>query len=119
VVRPEQRIRRRADFQDVYQRGVRIQGRYSTVFCLPRSGSDGRLGIAATRRLGGAVVRNRAKRLIREIFRRTNLAHGFDVVVVPRRELLDASLTAVETDYRSAIERFLRRARRPEGAQGV
>jgi ribonuclease P protein component len=119
VVRPEQRIRRRADFQDVYKRGIRIHSRYSTLFCLPRNQAVGRLGIAATRKLGGAVQRNRAKRLIREVFRRTNLARGFDVVVVPRRELLDASLTAVETDYRSAIERFLRRTRRPDADPGV
>ena len=49
----------------------------------------GRLGIAATKKLGGAVVRNRAKRLIREVFRRNKIAPGFDVVVVPKRELLD------------------------------
>jgi len=65
----------------------------------------GRLGIAATKKLGGAVRRNRAKRLIREIFRRNNIAAGFDIVVVPKRELLDASLTALEADYRQNIER--------------
>ena len=119
MVRPEQRIRRHADFQDVYKRGIRIPGRYATLFCLARSDELGRLGVAATRKLGGAVERNRAKRLIREVFRRTNLARGFDVVVVPRRELLDASLTAVESDYRTAIERFLRRARRADAAPSV
>jgi ribonuclease P protein component len=97
--RPAEHIRRRADFQRVYDRGMRVRGRYSTVFLLPTSLAFARLGIAATKKLGGAVVRNRAKRLIREVFRRNKIARGADVVVVPRRELLDASLTALEADY--------------------
>jgi ribonuclease P protein component len=113
-----ERIRRRADFQQVYLQGTRVHGRYGTVFVLANRLSVGRLGIAATKKLGGAVQRNRAKRLIREVFRRNKIAPGFDVVVVPKRELLDASLTALETDYRNTLERTLRRSRaRPGAAQ--
>jgi ribonuclease P protein component len=79
------------------------------VFALPNALPHGRLGIAATRKLGTAVLRNRAKRLIREVFRRNKIAPGFDVVVVPKRELLDASLSALENDYRHNITRSLRR----------
>src|SRR4051794_17188870 len=93
-----ERIRRRAEFQQIYSRGTRIHSRYSTVFVLRNASGVGRLGIAATKKLGGAVVRNRAKRLIREVFRRNKLAPGFDVVVVPKRELLDASLNVLEAD---------------------
>lgn len=103
--RPAERIRRRAEFQQIYQRGVRLNSRYCTVFVLPNASTVGRLGIAATKKLGGAVVRNRAKRLIREVFRRNKIAPGFDVVVVPKRELLDASLTVLETEYRRILER--------------
>jgi len=106
--RPAERIRRRAEFLQVYEHGIKVQSRYCTLFALRRDGSRGRLGIAATRKLGGSVQRNLAKRLIREVFRRNKIAGGFDVVVVPRRELLDATLTVLETDYRSAIERVLR-----------
>ena len=113
--RPHERIRRRAEFQEVYERGVRIHGRYATVFVLPNQRAVGRLGIAATKKLGGAVQRNRAKRLIREVFRRNNIAPGFDVVVVPKRELLDATLTVLEADYRNSLDRRFR-PRRPDGA---
>jgi ribonuclease P protein component len=99
----------------VYEQGVRTHSRWFTVFILANERAEGRLGIAATRKLGGAVLRNRAKRLIREVFRRTKLAPGFDVVVVPRREMLDASLTVLETDYRTTLERALRQRRRPRG----
>jgi ribonuclease P protein component len=109
--RQSERIRRRADFQHVYEHGVRIRSRYATLFVLANSLDVGRLGIAATRKLGGAVERNRAKRLIREVFRRNKIASGFDVVVVPKRELLDASLTVLEADYRRSLERSVRARR--------
>ena len=105
----DERIRRRADFQRIYEYGARIHGRYVTLFILPNRLPWGRLGIAATRKLGGAVERNRAKRLIREVFRQNKLGPGFDVVVVPKRQLLDASLTALETEYRQNINRRFRR----------
>jgi len=113
--RPHERIRRRAEFQDVYQRGVRIHGRFATVFVLANERPVGRLGIAATKKLGGAVERNRAKRLIREVFRHNNIAPGFDVVVVPKREILDATLAVFEADYRHSLERRAR-SRRADGA---
>jgi ribonuclease P protein component len=111
--RPHERIRRHADFQRVYQQGVRINGRFATLFLLCTGEASGRLGVAATRKLGGAVRRNRAKRLIREIFRRHKVASGYDLVVVPKRDLLDAELTAIETEYRRNLDRGLRQARRP------
>jgi ribonuclease P protein component len=110
--RPNEHIRRRVEFQQVYERGIRVQGRFTTLFLLPNTLPVGRLGIAATKRLGGAVVRNRAKRLIREIFRRHKVAPGFDVVVIPKRELLGASLTALESEYRNNLERSLRQSKR-------
>ena len=79
------------------------------MFLLANEGGAGRLGIAATKKLGGSVERNRAKRLIREVFRRNKIAPGFDVVVIPKRELLDASLSTLEADYRTLLARRLAR----------
>jgi ribonuclease P protein component len=115
--RPAERIRRRTEYQQIYQRGARAHSRYCTMFVLGNELSFGRLGIAASRKLGGAVQRNRAKRLIREIFRRNKLAPGFDVVVVPKREVLDASLTVLEADYRATLERALRQRAGARGAR--
>jgi len=103
--RPSERIKARAHFQEIYQKGTRVHGRFSTVFVFANRLPIGRLGIAATKKLGGAVVRNRAKRLIREVFRRNKIANGFDVVVIPKRELLDVSFTILEADYRNILER--------------
>lgn len=92
-----------------------MHGRYATVFVLANNRPIGRLGIAATKKLGGAVQRNRAKRLIREIFRRNKIAPGFDVVVIPKRELLGATLTVLEAEYRHNLERRVR----PHGSGGL
>jgi ribonuclease P protein component len=106
--RPEERLRRRSEFLALYARGTRVRGRYGTLFTLPNALPIGRLGIAATRKFGGSVERNRAKRLIREIFRRNKIAAGYDIVIVPKRELLKASLNALEEDYRHNLQRSLR-----------
>ncbi len=110
-LRPSRRIRRHADFQEIYKTGSRIHSRYCTLFVKRSPSGQGRLGIAATKKLGGAVVRNRAKRLIREIFRHNDIAPEFDVIVVPKREFLGASLTVLEADYRSTLQRRLNRTR--------
>jgi ribonuclease P protein component len=102
-----ERIRRRTDFQQVYDNGVRLHGRLLTIFVLSTCAPVARIGIAATKKLGGAVVRNRAKRLIREVFRR-NKQPGVDVVVVPRREALSAPFQALETDFRTVLARARR-----------
>jgi ribonuclease P protein component len=104
-----ERVRRRVDYKSIYDRGSKVHCRYFTLFALPNNLTVGRLGIAATRKLGGAVVRNKAKRLIREVFRHNKLAPGFDLVVVPKPDLLEASLTTLEIEFRNSVERSKRR----------
>jgi ribonuclease P protein component len=101
----DERIRRRPDFERVYNDGARINGRFLTLFVLTTSRPTPRFGVAATRKLGNAVERNRAKRLAREIFRRHKIVGGYDIVVVARREMLDAPFSSLEADYDRALER--------------
>src|SRR6476469_809824 len=102
------RVRRRDEFQRVFDLSQRAKGRYFTVLLAPNEPGVARLGIVASRKLGDAVRRNRAKRLIREVFRRSDLlppGKGLDVVVIPRRELFDAVYSSLESDFRSTVRR--------------
>ncbi len=113
-----ERIRRRPDFERAYDGGTRVQARYMTVFVAPNPGVHARFGVAATRKLGSAVERNRAKRRARELFRRHKPAAGLDIVIVPRREMLDAPFTSLEADYLAALDRRDREPQRGPARHG-
>lgn len=98
-----ERIRRRPEFLRVQQQGIRRRGRYLTLFTLPNGMDVARLGIIATRRVGGAVRRNRAKRRIRELFRHRKGGPGIDVVVLVRAVVPDVPIDALEADYRRTL----------------
>jgi ribonuclease P protein component len=108
-LRPHERITRRAEYQRIYRDGTRYHARLMTLFVIPNGQQGPRLGIAATRKLGPAVRRNRAKRLVRELFRRHKPAAGYDIVVVPRPEMFSAGFADLEADYCSALRRRIRR----------
>ena len=96
-------VRKRADFELIYKTGFKRSGRLMTMFTREREAGPARLGIAATRKMGAAVERNRAKRLVRELFRHNKPAAAVDVVVVPRREILDAAYDRIEAEFRSLL----------------
>jgi ribonuclease P protein component len=106
--RPAEHVRKRAEFELIYQTGFKRSGRLMTLFTRERDGGVARLGIAATRKMGGAVERNRAKRVVRELFRHHKPAGAIDVVVIPRREILKAPYERVEAEFRSLLMRSKR-----------
>ena len=117
---PDQRLPRSArlrstrEFQEAYAQQRRVVGRYLVVFI--RLGPDAalRLGVVASRRVGNAVERARAKRRLREGFRR--LRHGLqgncDVVLVARRSILSARFSSLESDLLRALQKAGLRAGR-------
>ncbi|HEU4402373.1 MAG TPA: ribonuclease P protein component [Candidatus Polarisedimenticolia bacterium] len=109
--RPQDRIRRRSEYQVVYDRGRRIPSTHFVLFVMPNGAGRPRLGITVTKRIGGAVQRNRAKRLMREIFRRhKSELTNVDIVVNGRSELPRAEYARVEGEFLLRLRPFLKSA---------
>ena len=94
------RLLRRLDFQRVYKQGQRRSASLCTVFYRPNGLAETRLGITVPRRLGTAVLRNRIKRRIREVFRlhRRELPGGWDIVLNPRPAVARVAYPALERE---------------------
>lgn len=84
VVRGEQYLTKRAQFDLVYDQGSSWVSSAVVMKASPNGLDLSRYGFSVSRRVGKAVVRNRVKRLLREVLRQTPLQPGWDIVFVAR-----------------------------------
>jgi ribonuclease P protein component len=102
------RLKLGRDFARLRNEGGRITCGCLIANWLPvLQGSHSRLGVITSRKLGGAVVRTRARRLLRESFRlhQHELAQGLDLVLVARRSIVGKQLADVEKDFLTSLEK--------------
>jgi ribonuclease P protein component len=105
------RLRKRREFEACYASGVRLSGRLLQVF-LRSSPDSSRIGISVPRRVGGAAVRNRLRRRVREIFRRNRDIFGemrAELVVHVRPPAAEASFEELAREYRETVRRAIAR----------
>ena len=107
-------------YNKTYRRGKRSVGKYTAVYVLrdlrahhimlenPEKKYLNRLGVAVSKKLGNAVTRNRAKRVIRAAYRavESELSVGYLVVIAARNDIRSAKSTDVERELREAFERL-------------
>lgn len=119
----DDRLRKRREFEECYASGVRVSGRHLLLFLLQRTAPGNapssqprpRLGISVSKRVGGAVIRNRVRRRLREIFRRSRElfgTHAADLVVNARPSASDATFEELAQEYRSLLAKSLGRVPR-------
>lgn len=104
------RLKTQRDFRSVYGRGRRASGEWVTVVVWPRRAGEvpaPRLGLSVSKEHGGAVRRNKLKRVLREAFRleRDRMPPNCDVVLIPRRRDDDLPLAALRIELPRLVEK--------------
>jgi ribonuclease P protein component len=102
------RILRSKDFRRVYDNGAKFSGPLFSAFCLRNNGVEGvRIGFTCPRALGGAVVRNRIRRRVREAVR-TRLEQagaGWEIVINPRLRVMTVPFPQLEREIEKLLQR--------------
>ena len=110
-MRGKQYLTRSADFDRVYrQKASWASKRLVLRAASQETGADSdmsRYGFSISKRVGGAVVRNRLRRRLREIMRRLPLKSGWDIVFIVRQPAAEAHFSELRED----VEKLLARAR--------
>ena len=89
------------EFRRLYQRGKSAAGGTMVLYCRKNKLDHNRLGLTASTKLGHAVVRNRVRRRLREVYRlnEEKFQPGWDIVVVARSRSVEAKFPRLEEAY--------------------
>jgi ribonuclease P protein component len=98
-------LRRRADFDRVFQRGRHNSARLMAVRSIANEGPLTRFAFAIPKRVGNAVVRNKIRRRLREVLRFLPLTEGFDVVISVRPPAAEATFFMLKTELTMLLRR--------------
>ncbi|MGI8558789.1 MAG: ribonuclease P protein component [Solirubrobacteraceae bacterium] len=106
------RLSRSAEFDRVYRQGRSVANRYLVLYTFPRGGEHAaRVGLSVGRKVGGAVERNRVKRLLRAALAGPGCAlpDGVDIVVVARSDAGELARSEGELGISRAVQELLAR----------
>lgn len=100
---PAVTVKENYEFRRIYRKGKSAVSPQLVIYCQRNRRGHSRLGVSVSTKLGCAVVRNRVRRRIREIYRlnKAKMLPGYDLIVVAR-------VWAVETDYQKLDRTYLR-----------
>lgn len=106
------RLSRSRDFDAVYRHGRSVSTRFLVLYWFPRvEGDESRLGLAVPRKVGGAVVRNRIRRQLKEVWRQLEeVPGGNDYVFVARPGLPEATEAQGHDWLRDRVQEILGKA---------
>lgn len=102
-----QRLKKNTEFRKVYGKGTSLANHYLVLFFLKNGFKYNRVGFSASKKVGNSVVRNRSRRLMKESFRQYSLKlkEGYDIVVLARVNIKDATFKEVDKAMFSILKR--------------
>ncbi len=115
-MRAEVTVKENYEFRRIYRKGRSAVSPCMVVYCQKNRQGRSRLGVTVSTKLGHAVVRNRVRRRLREIYRlnREHMVPGYDVIVVARTRAAAAPYRRLEREYLSLLNKLeLSREERP------
>ncbi|MGC2873515.1 ribonuclease P protein component [Ihubacter sp. rT4E-8] len=100
-------LRRKTDFQGIYNRGKSVGDRYVVLFYRKNHLPYNRMAFLASKKVGNSVRRNRARRLMKESYRLSDLKipNGYDVIFIARNTIVGVKCADVKKSLESAIRR--------------
>ena len=95
-------------FRRLYHKGRSAAGKYLVIYCRKNGSQENRIGLTVSAKLGHAVVRNRIRRRLREIYRlhESQFQPGWDIVGVARGRAVDAPYQKLESAYLSMADKL-------------
>lgn len=93
------RLRKNIEFKRVYSKGKNYWNRNLILYIKKNGLEETRLGITITKKIGNAVVRNKIRRKIKEIYRKNypNIKSGYDLIIIPKKNVIDLSYQELES----------------------
>ena len=94
-------VKKNHEFRRMYQKGRSSVNSYLVLYVRPNRRGCNRLGVTASTKLGKAVIRNRVKRRLREVWRRNDaqLKQGYDMILVARGRSIKGKFSEIEKAY--------------------
>ncbi|MEW5900303.1 MAG: ribonuclease P protein component [Acidobacteriota bacterium] len=110
---PSERIRKKKEFLYLYKKGHRYKSKYFSLIYLSNSLAHSRVGVVASRKIGGAVARNRAKRWMRELYRRNKvlLTTPVDLILVALPAINEATWAELKECYIQTVGKIFEKQR--------
>lgn len=110
-LKPRERIKKKKDFLFLYRKGTRVRTRFFNIIYHENGAGFSRLAVVVSRKIGKAVVRNKIKRWVRELFRRNKglIPFPLDMLVVATRGVEGITWKEYQEEYFQAIRKIKRR----------
>jgi ribonuclease P protein component len=106
TLRPHERLRKRKDFLHIYRNGTRYRGKNFILVYLSNNLRFSRIAVVASKKVGNALVRNKAKRRLRTLYRmnKNYLKESYDLVFITNARIRQATWKEIQKDFLGALE---------------
>ena len=108
MLKQEYRLKKKYQFNYVYRVGKACHGKYHLLVYTPSKNSSVKIGISVSKKVGNAVKRNRARRLLREAItpHLPLLEPNFNIIIVAKESIIGKKLSDVQVDLDKTIEKI-------------